>query len=197
MLTGQRCRSHGARRKRHVLKLLTRAANSEPAGRLHPCKKSSDAELLFGGEGDEPDTRPLIPNTVWIRKHTGDGSLQEFCQRCQIKASWGGSRNVQGCLDLQRVWVLVGISMLVIYFVHLAGFDSSEGSGAGTWQLLQTTVFESIQWVFGKLMAYFTRFNISGFQKKLSSQSPESHLWHLLWSQELVFILKRKLNVNN
>lgn len=116
MFTEESCRSHGARRKGRVLQFLTQAANSEPAGRLHPCKKSSDAELLFCREGDKPDTDPLISNMVWIWKQTGDGSLQEFCQHCQIKPSWGRFRNVQDCLDLQRVWVLVGISMLGYFF---------------------------------------------------------------------------------
>lgn len=103
MLTGECCWSQGARRKGRVIWLLNQAANLEPAGRLHPCKKSSDGELASCGEGEEPDTHSLISNMVLIWKQIWDESLREFCQRCQIKPSWGGSRNVQDCPDLQKV----------------------------------------------------------------------------------------------
>lgn len=102
MLMGESRRSQGSRRKGQILWLLNQAANSEPAGQLHPCKKSSDAELASCSEGEEPDTHPLISKMVLIWKQIRDGSLRGIYQHCRIKPSWGRSRNMQDCLDLQK-----------------------------------------------------------------------------------------------
>lgn len=74
MLKGESHQLHCIRRKDQVLWLLNQAANLEPAGQLHPCKKNSDTELVSCSEGEEADTHPLSSNMVLIWKQIGDGN---------------------------------------------------------------------------------------------------------------------------
>lgn len=67
-LTEESWRSQGAGRKGWVRWLWNRAANSEPAGRLHPCKKNRDAELASCDEGEEWDPLFLFSDMVLIGK---------------------------------------------------------------------------------------------------------------------------------
>ena len=104
---------------------------------------------------------------VLIWKQIRDGSLREFCQHCQIEPSWDGSRNVQHCPDLLRVprlgfsgdfpgWVISSTVQVL---------TASEGSGAGTWQQLQATLFKFNQQAFGGLVVYFMCFRCVWFSE--------------------------------
>lgn len=98
-----------------------------------------------------------------------------MCQHCQMEPPWGGSRAGWDCLDLQNVLSLGFIPGLPCWVISSTRqvWTAREGRE----QELQVQVQAAGILHFWPVLCALNR---SGFQKELSSPSPESHLWHFL-----------------
>lgn len=94
----------------------------------------------------------------------------------------------RGCL----VWVLAEIFRagsfppLCRFWQRVKGVEQVLGSGYRTRFSYSTSGRLAVQW------PILCALNVSGFQKKLSSQSPESHLWHFLWQPRISVYFKKQ-----
>lgn len=90
MITGERQQWQG--------QLWSQAADLEPAGRPRPCGKSSDAELVSGGEEEEQHPHPSISPMGLIWEQIGGGMVSALPDEGSFRQLQAG----RGCLDLRN-----------------------------------------------------------------------------------------------